>query len=59
MPLGDRAARALDVRAGPRVAAVQEQDTRPHADRQLVLTVEIMIEAGEEEFLDARFASRL
>ena len=54
LPLGDRAARALDVGAGPRVAAIEEEDARPHADCQLVLSAEIMVEAGEQQLLDSR-----
>ena len=36
----DGAAGALDVRAGARVAAIQEQDARPDADCELVLSAE-------------------
>ena len=57
LPFGDGAARPLDVGAGPRVAAVQEQDPRPDTDCQFVLSAEIMVEAGEEQLLDSRFTS--
>ena len=59
LALGDRAARALDVRLGPRMAAIEEQDARPDADGELVLSGEVVIEAGEEELFDARVALAL
>ena len=54
LTLGDRAAGALDVRAGARVRPIKKEDTGPDADCELVLSAEIMVEAGEEEFLDSR-----
>ena len=54
LTLRDGAARALDVGAGPRMAAVEEQDARPDADCELVLSAEIMVESGEEKLLDSR-----
>src|SRR5260221_14402671 len=58
VPLGDRAARPLDVGAGPRVAAVQEEDARPDADCELMLSAEIIVEARQEQLLDSRFTPR-
>ena len=59
LALGDRAARALDVGARARVAVIEEQHTRPDADRELVLAGEIMVEAGEEEVFDSGVAVSL
>jgi hypothetical protein len=38
------------------MAAVQEQDARPDVNREFVLTGELMVEAGEEQFLDPGIA---
>ena len=54
--LGQRTARTLNVRACPVVMALQEYDTRPDADRTLVLAGEIVIEPREQELLDSRLA---
>ena len=54
LPLGDRATGTFDVGASAGVAAVEKEDARPNADCQLVLSVEIMVEAGEEKLLDSR-----
>ena len=51
--LGDRAARALDVGARPGMSVIQEQDPRPDADGEVVVTGEVMVEAAEEEIFDA------
>ena len=40
----------------PRVAAIEEEHARPHADRELMLADKIVIESGEEEVFDARVA---
>ena len=56
LPLGDGAAGTIDVRPRPRVAAIEEEDARPHADGELMLTDKIVIEPGEEEVFDARVA---
>ena len=54
LAFGDRRAGALDVGPGPRVAAVEKEHPRPDVDRELVLTVEIVVESGEEQLLDSR-----
>jgi hypothetical protein len=54
LALGDRRPRTLDVGAGAGVRAIEEEDARPDADRELVLSVEVVIETGEEELLDSR-----
>ena len=59
LTLGDGAAGALDVGPGARMAAIEEQDPRPDADGELVLTGKIMVEAGEEQVFDARVALAL
>src|SRR5439155_15039906 len=52
LPLGERAARALDVGARPRVAAIEKQRAGPHVDGLFVLRREVVIEAGEKKLLD-------
>ena len=59
LPLGQRAARALDVGAGARVAAIEKQRARPDVDRLLVLRGEVMVEADQQELLDLRVAIRI
>ena len=59
LPLGDGAARPVDVGLGPRVAAIEKEHPRPDADGELVLSDEIVIEAGEEELFDASVAFAL
>ena len=58
LPLRERAARAFDVRACARMAAVEEERARPDVDGELVALAEIMVEAGEEELFDLRVAIR-
>src|SRR4029078_4612458 len=58
MPFGDGAAGAVAIRTGACVAAIEEQDARPDTDGELVLTVEIMVEAREKQLLDPRLAFR-
>jgi hypothetical protein len=58
-PLGERAARPLDVRARPWMAAIQEEHAGPDVDRLIVLSRKVMIEADEQELLDLRVAIRL
>jgi hypothetical protein len=38
------------------VGAIEKQDARPDTDGELVLSVEIMVETGEEQLLDSRFS---
>ena len=59
LTFGDRAARPLDVRARPRMAAVEEQHPRPDVDGEIVLSGEIVVEAAEKQLFDARFAITL
>jgi hypothetical protein len=54
LPLGDRAPRAFDIRAGAEMRPIQKEDTGPDADCELVLSAEIMVESDEEQFLDSR-----
>ena len=54
LTLGDRASGAFDVGAGARMRAIEKQHPRPDTDCELMLSVEIMVEAGEEQFLDSR-----
>ena len=56
LPLGDGAARALDVRARAGMAAIEEEHSRPDVDRELVLTGEVVIEPAQQQFLEARLA---
>jgi hypothetical protein len=56
LPLGDRASRALDVRAGTVVIALEKHHARPDVDRVLVFSREVMIETGDEQLFDARGA---
>ena len=37
------------------MAAVQEQDPGPHADRQLMLSFEIVIQAAQQQLFNTRF----
>jgi len=46
--LGQRAARTFDVRASAVMVAFEEDHPRPHADRVLVVSGEIMIEPEEQ-----------
>ena len=59
LTLGDGAARAVDVRLGPRMAPIEEEHARPDADGELVLSDKVVIEPGEEEVFDARVALAL
>ena len=59
LALGDGAARTIDVRLGPRVAAIEKEHARPDADGELVLSDEVVIEPGEQELFDARVALAL
>jgi hypothetical protein len=59
LALGERAARAFDVRPGPRMIPIQEQRARPDVDRLLVLRSEVMIQTNEQELLDLRVPTRL
>ena len=56
--LGLRAARAIDVGARPIVVAIEEQHARPEVDGRFELAREIVIEARDEEILDARLRLR-
>ena len=58
LTLGNGAARAFDVRPRTRVTAIQKQHARPDADGELVLSVEVMVQTGEQQLLDARLAAR-
>jgi len=58
LPLGERAARPLDVGTRPGMAPVEEQRARPHVDGELVAGGEVVIEAIEQELLDFRVAIR-
>src|SRR2546430_3753244 len=49
----------LDIRARAGMAAIEEQRARPDVDGFLVTGGEVMIEAGEQELLDLRFAIRV
>ena len=54
LPLGERAAGAFDVRPGPGVAAVEEQDAPPDVDGFLVPAGEVVIETREQQLVDLR-----
>ena len=58
-PLGRRAARAIDVGAGPRVAAIQKERARPHVDRLFVLGGEVVIQTDQQQLLDLRIPIRV
>src|SRR5262249_38722594 len=58
LSLGERASSAIDVRAGAGMIPVEEQRSRPDVDRLIVLSGEIVIEAGEEQLLDLRLTIR-
>ena len=47
-----RASCALDVRAGARVAAIEEQHPRPDVDGLCVVGGKILIETGKQKALD-------
>src|SRR5438105_3688091 len=59
LTLGDRLARPIDVGASAIVIPVEENDARPDIDRLFVVFREVMIEAGDEKFFDARRALRI
>jgi hypothetical protein len=59
LPLRYRTTRTLDVGLCAGVSAIQEQYARPDADRQFVLSAEVMIESGEKQSLDAGVAVAL
>lgn len=59
LPLGDGAPRPLDVRARTRVPAIEKEHARPDADREFVLTREVVIETDEEQLFDPRLAIAL
>ena len=52
LTLGKRAPGALDVRARAAVATLEERDARPHIDRLLVVTTEVVVETGQEQLFD-------
>ena len=54
LPFGQRAARALDVGAGPGMPAVEEQHAGPDVHGLLVAPGEVVIESREQELLDTR-----
>ena len=56
LPLGHEPPCAIDIGLGPAVAPIEERDPRPDVDRLLEASGEILIEAGEEQLLDAAFA---
>ena len=56
LALGLRAPRTIDVRAGPRVAAIEKQDARPDVNGLFVIAGEVSIETDEQELLDSRVA---
>jgi len=56
LPLGERAAGPLDVRAGAGVPSIEEERTRPDVHRLVVLSGEVLIEAEEQELFDLRVA---
>ena len=59
LPLGERAARPIDVRARAGVAAVEKQRARPDVDGEFVVGGEVMVEAGEQQLLDFGIAIRV
>ena len=56
LALGHQSAGAIDVGPSAAVAAIEERHTGPDVDRLLVAAGKILIEAGEEQLLDAAFA---
>ena len=54
--LWQRAPRAVDVRARPRVTAIDEEGSRPDVDGELVSGGEVVIETEEQELLDLGLA---
>jgi hypothetical protein len=56
VPLGERAAGALDVRARLAMRAIEEQHPRPDVDGELVTAGKIVIEPDEQQFLYSRVA---
>jgi hypothetical protein len=59
LALGERAARALDVRPRAGMAAVEKQRACPDVDGELVVRGEVMVESGEEEVFDSGVAIRV
>jgi hypothetical protein len=56
LPFSNRLPCALDVGTGAIMIAIQKRDARPDVDRLFVIFCEVMIEPGDEKFLDARGA---
>lgn len=56
LTLRDGLARAIDVRAGTIVIAVEKDDARPDVDRLFVFSREVVIQTGNEKCFDARRA---
>ncbi len=56
LPFGDEAARPIDIGLGAGVAAVEKRDAGPDVDRLIEAAGEILVEAGEQQLLDAAFA---
>ena len=56
LPLGLRAAGALDVSAGTRVTSIEKQRTRPDVYGLVILSGKVMIQPGKQELFDLRVA---
>ena len=54
LPFSYGAARALDVRTGAGMSAIEKQHARPDMNRLLVTPAEIVIEAGQQKLLNFR-----
>jgi hypothetical protein len=58
LPLGLGASRALDVGPSTIVMPVKKEDPRPEVDGGFEVAREIVVEAADEQLLDARILSR-
>src|SRR5262249_7976490 len=56
LPLGERAARPLDVRTRASVAPVEKQRSRPDVDGLLVVRGKIVVKAGQQQLFDLAVA---
>ena len=52
LPLGQRAARAIDVRPRARMTPIEKERARPHVDRLFVARGEVMVESSDQQSFD-------
>ena len=59
LTLGERTSCPLDVGAGARMVAIEEERAGPDVDGEVVVRGEIMIETDQQELFDFRVAVRV